>query len=167
MKNNIINKNIKQCFADVTYKCIPPSFINYKLFILCGIDVVEIKRKLLAIVLIPNEKEFTYSQLYSELKNSYFFNPIILTSDFCKAHLKSVRKIFPEVKLLPCFFHFCQAIYKNLKKWNYFKKENINEGLELLFNIKKLCFINPSNIKKAFKKIKKNYTSENAKHFLN
>lgn len=40
MKNNIINKNIKRCFADVTYKYIPPSFVNYKLFILCGIDVI-------------------------------------------------------------------------------------------------------------------------------
>ena len=112
MKNNLINKNIKQCFADVTYKCIPPSFVNYKLFILCGIDVIDKKRKLLAIVLIPNEKEYTYSQIYSELKNSYFFNPIILASDFCKAHLNSVRKIFPEVKLLPCFFHLSKLTIK-------------------------------------------------------
>ena len=43
----------------------PPSFVNYNLFILYGIDVVDKKRKLLAIVLMPNEKEYTYSQIYN------------------------------------------------------------------------------------------------------
>lgn len=38
--------------------------------------------------------------------------------------------------------------------------------MEILFNIKKLCFLNPSIIKKEFKNIKKNIFLK-SKHFLN
>jgi Zn finger protein HypA/HybF involved in hydrogenase expression len=66
-----------------------------------------------------------------------------------------LEKYSLKLKYSLVFFIFVKLFIK-FKKRNYFKNENINELLEILFNIKKLCFLNPSKIKKAFKIIKKN-----------
>ena len=55
---------------------------------------------------------------------------------------------------------------KNLKKLGLTSKNNINESLELLFNIKLLCFINPENIYYLYKNIKQKYYSEKYNQFF-
>lgn len=53
-----------------------------------------------------------------------------------------------------------------MKKKGLTSKENINEALELLFNIKLLCFTDPENISYLYKKIKEKYKSEKYNQFF-
>ena len=52
---------------------------NYKILILSGFDLEDNKAKLLAIALIPNQKEVTITKFLSIMKNKY-----ILSIDYNK-----------------------------------------------------------------------------------
>jgi len=82
------------------------------------------------------------------MKNTYLFNPLIITSDFGNSLIKSIRSVYPHIKWVPCLFHFAQCQVKYLKKLNLFTKKNKYIGIEILFNIEQLCFI---DIKKLYK----------------
>ena len=45
------------------------------------------------------------------MKNTYLFNPLIITSDLVKSLIKNIRTVYPHIKWIPCLFHFpqCQA----------------------------------------------------------
>ena len=49
--------------------------------------------------------------------------------DFNLAQLKSIKFIFPDCLIHTCFFHFCQAIWQNFKKYNLTGKEVYNENI--------------------------------------
>ena len=59
MRKKLMKKSIKQSFIDVSFRCVPPGMSNYKILILSGFDLEDNKAKLLAITLIPNQKEVT------------------------------------------------------------------------------------------------------------
>ena len=103
-----MKKSIKQSFIDVSFRCVTPGTSNYKILILSGFDLEDNKAKLLTIALIPNQKEVTITKFLSIMKNTYIFEPLIITSDFGKSLVKSIRNIFPKIKLVPCLFHFAQ-----------------------------------------------------------
>lgn len=122
MRINIIKKSIKQAFIDVSFKCVPPGLSNYKILVLSGFDLEEKKSKLLSLALIPNQKETTINKFLSIMKNTYLFNPLIITSDFGKSLIKSIRSVY-HIKWVPCLFHFAQCQVKYLKKLNLFTKK--------------------------------------------
>ena len=154
------NNNIYQYFGDATYRCVPPTFRKYRLYIISGFDLTKLKTKLLTYILIPNETKETYFKMFQILKENYGFNPYIFTSDFNKASNIALKKVFPNVFIIKCFFHFVQSIWKNLKKFNLTDKTLMNTTKELSFNIKKLAFIEPADIPKSFKIIKKKYSDK-------
>ena len=121
----IKNPNIYQYFGDSTIRCVPPTFRNFKLYIISGFNL-NIKRvRLVVYALIPNETERTFSILFESLKEKFAFNPKIYTSDFQKSSTKALKKIFPNVYLVKCFFHFTQCIFKHIKKLGLSKKNFI------------------------------------------
>ena len=121
----IKNPNIYQYFGDSTFRCVPPTFRNFKLYIISGFNL-NIKRvRLVVYALIPNETERTFSILFESLKEKFGFNPKIYTSDFQKSSTKALKKIFPNVYLVKCFFHFTQCIFKHIKKLGLSKKNFI------------------------------------------
>ena len=103
-----MKKSIKQAFMDVSFKCVPPGMSNYKILVLSGFDLEDKKAKLLALALIPNQTQSTIVKFLSIMKNTYLFNPLIITSDFGKSPVNSIRTVYPEIKWVPCFFHFSQ-----------------------------------------------------------
>ncbi|CAF4647498.1 unnamed protein product, partial [Didymodactylos carnosus] len=66
-------------------------------------------------------KARTYTQLFRELKHhatrlKTTFNPNTITSDFEKALIKAVAEEFPQARHAGCYFHFTQALYRNIQK---------------------------------------------------
>ena len=86
--------------------------------------------------MIPNETTKTYEVLFENLKNKFGFNPKLFTMDFQKSSAKAIKKVFPNIYLIKCFFHFIQSLIKHLKLYNLFKKEFKSEIYELIFNLK-------------------------------
>ena len=161
MRINIIKKSIKQAFIDVSFKCVPPGLSNYKILVLSGFDLEEKKSKLLSLALIPNQKETTINKFLSIMKNTYLFNPLIITGDFGKSLIKSIRSVYPHIKWVPCLFHFAQCQVKYLKKLNLFTKKNKYIGFEILFNIEQLCFIDITKLYKLYESIKNKFINDN------
>ena len=63
------NKNY-QYFCDTTYKCIPPTFHRYKLFVISAYNLINKNISICCFSLIPNELETTYEKLFEILKNN-------------------------------------------------------------------------------------------------
>ena len=102
-----------------------------------------------------------YKSIYYILKylNEFFgFEPRIINIDFDKAERKalSMENLFKEKPLIiSCFFHFTQAIIKNMKKYQIIKKRLSKTIIELLRNIQMMCFINPILLKQFSEILKK------------
>ena len=165
MRINIIKKSIKQTFIDVSFKCVPPGLSNYKILVLSGFDLEEKKSKLLSLALIPNQKETTIIKFVNIMKNTYLFNHLIITSDFGKSLIKSIRSVY-HIKWVPCLFHFAQCQVKYLKKLNLFTKKNKYIGFEILFNIEQLCFIDITKLYKLYESIKNKFINDNTSKYF-
>lgn len=91
------------------------------------------------------------------MKNTYLFNPLLITSDFGKSLVKSILNVFPNIKWVPCLFHFARCQVKHLKKLSLFSNKNDFIGIEILFNIEQLCFIDTKKLYKLYSSVKTKY----------
>ena len=91
MCDEIKNHKIYQYFGDSIFGCVPPTFRNFKLYIITGINSNIKRTRLLVYALIPNETERTFSILFENLKQKFGFNPKIYTSDFQKSSTKALK----------------------------------------------------------------------------
>ena len=135
MKQEIREENM-QFFGDATYRCIPPTLRKFRLYVISAFNIILKITRIVCYSLIPNETEITYSELFRILKQDYGFNPKIMTLDFNIPSHKGVVKNFPDVYIIKCFFHFVNAIWKNLNKYNLCQKSDINATKEFAFNLK-------------------------------
>ena len=166
MRRDIMKNSIKQAFIDVSFKCVPPGLTNYKILILSGFDLEDKKAKLLSLALIPNQKEATITKFLTIMKNTYMFNPLLITSDFGKSLVNSIRNVFPKIKWIPCLFHFAQCQVKHLKKLGLFSKKKNYIGIEILFNVEQLCFIDTKKLYKLYISIKNKYMNNNTSKYF-
>ena len=160
MYNEIKNQNIYQYFGDATFRCVPPSFRTYRLYVISGFNILNKRTKILSYILIPNETEMTYLEMFKNLKNKFEFQQRFFTMDFNKASCKALKKIFPNIYIIKCFFHYVKSLFKHIKSLGLFKNNNKENVLELLYNLKVLSFIEPKYIPSLYKKIKKKYNSK-------
>ena len=166
MRVDIMKSSIKQAFIDISFKCVPPGMSNYKILVLSGFDMEEKKAKLLALALIPNQKEATITKFLTIMKNTYLFNPLLITSDFGKSLVSSIRNVFPKIKWIPCLFHFAQCQVKHLKKLGLFSKKNNYIGIEILFNVEQLCFVDTKKLYKLYISIKNKFINNNTSKYF-
>ena len=165
MMKEIRNKDIYQFFGDATYRCVPPSFRSYRLYVISGFNMIIKRTRILSYALIQNETEKTFNVLFSNLKNKFGFNPKLFNIDFNKASCKAIKKVFPNIYIVKCFFHFNQCLYKKLKQLGLTKKLFKDDILEILFNLKRLAFIDPKDIPNLYKKIKTKYNKKEYSDF--
>ena len=71
LKNNLID----EYFMDTTYKCVPKTIYNFKLMAIISYDFNYKKTELCCFILIMNEKEFTFYNIFKVLLAKYHFNP--------------------------------------------------------------------------------------------
>ena len=100
------------------------------------------------------------------LKKNYQFNPKNFMVDFPTSQIKAIQRCFPRCNVHCCFFHFSQAIWRNIKKCGLSGKGTYSKNHELLINLQFLSFIKKENIDKMYKSIQKNYKSKKYKKFL-
>ena len=60
MAIEIKNKDIYHFFGDSTYRCVPPKFRGYRLYIISGYHLILKRARILAYILIQNETYMTY-----------------------------------------------------------------------------------------------------------
>ena len=114
MENNINSNNNTQYFADVTYCCIPPNNKKFKLFTLLAFNKEKYHSTLCNLSMISNENTETFYTLFDYLKNKYNFKPKNITIDFSIAEYYGFKKVFNNIIIIPCFFHFGQSIVRDL-----------------------------------------------------
>ena len=160
------NSDIYQYFGDATYRCVPPTLRNYKLYAITGFNFIVKRTRLLSLILIPNETEITYFEMFNYLKNNFGFKPKIFTMDFNKASSKAIKRVYPSIYLIKCFFHYVYNIWNHFNRYGLNNKDNMKDLYELAFNLKMLCFVNPDNIIKIYKKIEKKFNKKQYKEFF-
>ncbi|CAF1250261.1 unnamed protein product [Rotaria sordida] len=87
--------------------------------------------------LLINKKAVTYRHIFDELKQiavnrGKIFSPAMIMSDFESGIIPVVKSEFPTSKHSACFFHFCQAIYRQIQHLGMQKDYSTNESLRLL-----------------------------------
>ena len=88
----IRNKDTYQYFGDATFRCVPPTFRYYILYVISGFNLIIKSTRLLVYILIPNETEKTYLEMFQYLNNNFGFEPKLFTMDFNKASSKAIKK---------------------------------------------------------------------------
>ena len=166
MYNNLKDNQINQFFFDCTYKLVPPNKHNFRLMVLCGYNSHIKKTKLCLFVLLSNEKEETFRVLFSYLKENCSFNPRNIMCDFSMGQILAVKKVFEEVQIHCCFFHFSQAIWHRFKINNLCGIGTYQKNRELLFNIQIMCFMKRDKIDSFYNQLKRKYKENKYKKFF-
>ena len=91
------NYDIHPYFGDATYKAIPPALRNYKLYIILVFNLLEKHIIIGAFILIPNETESIYYNMFCYLKNNHGLNQKIFSLDFNKASSNVIKEIYPNI----------------------------------------------------------------------
>ncbi|CAF3357487.1 unnamed protein product [Rotaria socialis] len=120
-------------YMDGTFSKSPPHFmqvyiIHAVLFDICVPCVF---------CLLVNKKALTYRHIFLELKEKAkergkVFSPITIMSDFESGVIPVLKSEFPSSKHYGCFFHFCQAVYRQIQHLGKQKDYSSNESFRLL-----------------------------------
>mgnify|MGYP001600005089 FL=1 len=89
--------------------------------LIVGLD--EISKLVLDSIKLPSEKSEELIPFLSKLKDTYG-NPVALVMDMGKGLLLAVKKVFPDIKVFICHFHFLRDIGKDLFEAEYLKIKN-------------------------------------------
>lgn len=168
MKNNLNDANIKQWYFDFTYYSCP---INRNKIRNVGVMIGEdIRNGSLKLGFLTISKKETVETIEVIFNLVYFinksFSPECIVIDFSKALLKLLDRKFPS-KVIGCFFHFCQALWKKSNSLGLRNAINAKKTKELIFELKKLCFIKFSDIDEEFNAIYESFnTSLSFKEFF-
>ena len=111
-------KNSKKFGIDMTYKIIPRSYSPYKLLSLYAINKFNDTIGIGALICLKYNDIESLKKIFAILNASYNFCPTTYTTDFDKAQIKALKtcEIFKNKSyIVPCLFHYSQAILKNLK----------------------------------------------------
>lgn len=106
--------NIQTFFLDGTFSsCCKPFYQLYCIHGDVNSDDNNSNIVPLIYVLMSNKQERSYERLFTSLmQNLPTWTPLTIIVDFEIAVINVIKKIFPDVKLLGCNFHFKQALAK-------------------------------------------------------
>lgn len=129
LANNPMLKHLsaaKQWFLDATFKVAPQNFKQI-LNIIIYIPHLNIYYPACHIFMSHKTEEL-YSMAFQCLKQvalnigNFVLEPKIIMCDFEQAMRKSITKLFPQINLSGCYFHFVKALYDKLTKLGLRKK---------------------------------------------
>ena len=91
-----------------------------------------------AYILLPNKDSATYRKMWEVLMSLVNFepgHPTRITTDFERAAYNTLRETFPLAKLTGCYFHFKQAVYRNLQQKGLESLHNQNPSFQYLVSL--------------------------------
>ena len=145
----------KTWYADGTFKVCPSLF--YQLFTMhamIGGMVVP-----LVYVLLQNKSEVAYTQVLNVVKERCLelqieLSPDNILIDFEMAIQKAMLTVWPEVQLSGCFYHLCQALWRNVQHQGlsdmYKNDHDFRSATKLL---PALAFVRPDDVTETFELI--------------
>ena len=163
MERNIKKNDNIQFFMDVTYYATPPNDNKYKLLVILAFNNELFKSVIYSLSLIQNENKETFVKVLNFLKIKYSWTPNKITIDYSKAEKNAITYVFPNVEIIPCFYHFMVNINKHLKELKSKNKVLKNFAKDCLANIKLLSFIPITKFEKFYKLIKNKYRAKFSK----
>ena len=94
------------------------------------------------------------------LSNKYNWKPTRISIDYSKSERNAILELFPDIEILPCFFHFMENIVKHLKELRSKNKTIKKLAKDFLSNIKLLCFIPLNKFDSLYELIKTKYRTK-------
>lgn len=75
---------------------------------------------------------------------------------------------YKNSQILPCFFHFCQALWRKANKLRLRRSKYISLAKDMILNLKVLAFTKIEDVVKRFENIKRYFTrlGENFEEFI-
>ena len=119
------NKIGTQYGLDLIYKVIPNTFKPYKLMSLYCIYNRDNQAVIAALILLKYKDSNSFEKILSILKAIYKFSLKKITTYFDNAKLKVIKNcetFSSKPYIIPCLFHFSQAIIRKMKKLNILQK---------------------------------------------
>ena len=159
MKNKLKDPNIQNYFIDITYKIIPKHFRNYKLMTITGVNKVTNNTYICCLILLKYEDTISFTKIFKYLNDMFLFNPAVINIDYSASLTRALKtdNIFKKQPIIiHCFFHFVQAIVKNMKSNKIIIHKISKYSFEILKNIELICFI-PSNYINSYAKFLKQH----------
>ena len=149
---------------DGTFKSSPSIFFQlYTLHGLCG----DITLPFL-MCLLPDKQQNTYNRLFSAIKMLRpDFNPATINIDFEHAVINAARENFTGAQIWGCFFHFSQAVWRNLQRHGlseYYTKDP-DYALKMRC-FPALAFVPLQEVIHYFEKLEQSFTEESERLFI-
>ena len=160
MEENIKRNNNIQYFLDVTYYATPPTNKKYKLLVILAFNRDLFKSVLCNLSIIEKENKETFYTILKYLSNKYNWKPLRISIDYSKSERNAIIQLFPDIEILPCFFHFMENIVKHLKDIRSRNKTIKKLAKDCLSNIKLLSFIPLNKFDSLYELILKKYRSK-------
>jgi hypothetical protein len=113
-------------------------------------------------VLITNKTRAGYNDLFRRLKDAaaalhIHLNPTVITCDFESGLLPSIRDEFPLTRIQGCYFHFSQAIYRNMASLGFQRDYALNPDIRTVVRqLMALAFLPPALVMEAFEQQREN-----------
>lgn len=103
-------------FIDGTFRSAPAPFMQC--VIIMTFDRGTLKYIPCCYALLTGKNEQLYCNLFHELVvlMEYNWMPSVITVDFEKSLISAVKHEFPQSRILGCFFHLKQALFRKLRK---------------------------------------------------
>ena len=101
---------------DDTFKSAPTLF--YQNYTIHGLYDEEMYN--CGYILLKNKKKDIFHRAFDNLKQfavkeNYILFPKLVLLDYEKASILAMQEVFPECEVIGCYFHFIQALWKNIQ----------------------------------------------------
>ena len=137
---------ISEIFIDGTFKVAPKNW--YQLLNIFGYDKKHNIYMPLAFIILNTKSEEIYNEVFEKIivlvkSNTSLksFKDIKIMSDFEIGLRRAIKNKFEDCLLDGCYFHYCKAIWKKIKKLNLFKKKLRYNTIIIVFSMKAYPFI--------------------------
>lgn len=100
-------------------------------------------------ILLKYKDSNSIIKIFGLLNVLYKFTPKCLNTDFDYSQIKALYNcalFSSRPSIIPCLFHFSQAIIKKFKGLKIYNKFSNNRAYELLWNLDISCFIDVKKI---------------------
>ena len=139
-------QEISELFIDGTFKVAPKNW--YQLLNIFGYDKNHNIYMPLAFIILNAKSEEIYNEVFEKIivlvkshTNLKSFKDIKIMSDFEIGLRRAIKNKFEDCLLDGCYFHYCKAIWKKIKKLNLFKKKLRYNTIIIVFCMKAYPFI--------------------------
>lgn len=141
-KELMMNPNVV-LLADGTFEFVPKIFKQmFTIHRLIGKKAFPV-----CFILSVNRKQEMYEEVFKYLRDKFHLQPKSLTTDFELASRNAFKKVFPDILLKGCHFHFTQSLIKKVKYLELGEYYNSNKDLNLIIKYyMNLCFIEISEM---------------------